>query len=172
MDKIKNTVNIFKNLCYKYDSTWITRNRKLNTYNLFCYLSNSLINQKTFNETILDFKYSENISYNNLSSSALTKARKKMLYFEDLHKNLINKFYNNTRNNVYAIDGSKIRLFPSACKNNFKTRDSKSKSLLGMISGIYDINNNIIKDINITSHFNERFRCCEKYWSKTFCRTK
>ena len=70
MDKIKNTVNIFKKLCYKYDSTWITRNRKLNTYNLFCYLSNSLINQKTFNETILDFKYSENISYNNLSSSA------------------------------------------------------------------------------------------------------
>ena len=55
MDKIKNIVNIFKILCYKYDSTWITRNRKLNTYILFCYLSNSLINQKTFNETILDF---------------------------------------------------------------------------------------------------------------------
>ena len=31
-----------------------------------------------------------------------------------------------------------------------------------MISGIYDINNNIIKDINITSHFNKRLSFLQK----------
>lgn len=58
-----NSINVskiydyMKTICAKYDNLWVTRKRKLNTFLLFKYLSNSLINDTCFRTVTLDNNY-------------------------------------------------------------------------------------------------------------------
>ena len=154
----------FHALLKSSDKLWIQRKRKINTYILFNIMSQVLKNNNGIRHTIAFNLLQEN-NFKYISDTALCKARKKCSYviFDKIIKILVDKF--TKKHHVYAVDGSKIHLPNIFSKENYTTRDKTSKRLLGMISCVYDVHNNIPNNILLTKHFNERKAAIEQFKS-------
>jgi hypothetical protein len=152
--------NKLLHLLEQSDNKWIIRKRVLNTTLLFRLLSQSFTNNHGFKHTLSKFYLHHQIS---LSDAALCKARNKCNSF--IFENIKNKLIEDLpiSSNVYAIDGSKLRL-PSIFQNyGFTTRDTTSKHILGMISCCFDVHNKLPIHTQLFKHYNERTAAIEHF---------
>ena len=145
-------LNKLKHCCDISDSIWMKRKRKLDTFTLFSYLANVLVTGESL--LMSKLKAGANVyNFQSISAPAISKARiKTKNIFRKIHDSMITK----KRKRIYAVDGSKIQLFDSCVKGDFKPRDSTSKHPIGMISGVFDTVNKEIVSINLSKHLNER----------------
>ena len=144
----------------KIDKEWIKRNRKINTLSIFYHL---------YNSSITNIGISSSIKlYDNFSHTALINARKKLPTdtFYNLNKIINNQkcIKNNIENYIYAIDGSKIRVFNGFIKNGYRTIQKKlnksnnrnSRGPQCLLSVLQGIQTNTIVNYAITKTLNER----------------
>ena len=145
-------LNRLKHCCDISDSIWMKRKRKLDTFTLFSYLANVLVTGESL--LMSKLKAGANVyNFQSISAPAISKARiKTKNIFRKIHDSMVTK----KRKRIYAVDGSKIQLFDSCVKGDFKPRDSTSKHPIGMISGVFDTVNKEIVSINLSKHLNER----------------
>jgi len=149
-DKMDHCHEKFKEI----DKEWVKRKRKINTSSIFDLLTASAItNTGVSTKTqILD----------NHSHVALIKARNKLPdnAFKDinttLHSNILHK------NNIFAIDGSKVKMLKGKEKYGYTSRTNDqdvprpAKNPICMLSALTGIQTDTIVNYTITKHFNER----------------
>ena len=153
-------INELNTLLANADSKWITRKRKIDTKLLFEFMSQSIVQDKGIKHLL-----SYNGLFNNsceLSDAAICKARTRCNYsiFDSIKNKLVDKF--TIKNNIYAVDGSKIRLPPTFANEGYTTRSPTSKPILGMISTVYDVTNKIPINTLLCKHHNERAAICDQ----------
>jgi hypothetical protein len=153
-------INRLLHLLKKSDNKWIIRKRVIDTSLLFKIMSKIIVNSKGIKHTLcIDYSY----NHLTLSDAAVCKARSKCdsSIFTDIKNSLIDEFSKDS--NVYAVDGSKIRLPPKFSNYGFTTRDRKSHHILGMISCLFDVYNKIPIHTKLFKHYNERTAAIEHF---------
>ena len=96
------------------------------------------------------------------SASAICKARKKFppQLFLDINQSLIDEVFSQKnlfkKRRLFAIDGSKIVLPKQLEKSNFKTEKKESHYPMGRLSRLYEIETQLIHDVSLNSHCDER----------------
>ena len=123
---VQEILSRFKHLCGSKDKKWIVRKRILDTYTLFSYLANAMVR----NESLMLSCAKSKIDFykiQNVSPSSLSKARMKAAAFDVFEELFYDTISTTNRKKIYAIDGSKIRMFDSSFDDGFRPRDTKSK---------------------------------------------
>ena len=142
----------------EYDNEWIIRKRKITSEFIFKSLICSALTNIGISSCLEGFQ-------SNVSHSAVIKARRKI--DPNLFKTINTHIHSNIINNVYAIDGSKIRIHSGFKKYGFKSRtndkpvDRAAKRPLAMLSSLYGVESQTTFNYTITKHFNER-KCVPK----------
>ena len=123
------------------DKLWIVRKRKINTSLLFQFMAQLLVKNKGIKH-LLAYNNMDNCSLS-VSDAGICKSRQRCEYyiFESIKNKLISKFTNKV--NIFAVDGSKVRLPPSFTNDNFGKRNASTKHILGMISTVFDVTNKL-----------------------------
>ena len=152
--------NKLNELLINADNKWITRKRKINTKLLFEFMSQLIYHKKGINHLIA-INYFKNNKYK-ITDAAICKARVRCGFniFDQIKHKLVDHFFSS--NNIYAVDGSKIRLPTFFSKEGFITRSPNSKPILAMISSIFDIKNKIPFNTLLCKHHNERTAVCDQ----------
>lgn len=135
-----------------HDKTWIKRKRIIDTTFIFDILFQASVLKQGVS-TLLQI-------HNKCSPTALIKARSKIKndIFYDINKTINKTLFNN----IYAIDGSKVRVHEGFKNFGYKTRTNDSQSRrrakkpLAMLSSLTGVLSDTIVDYTITKHFNER----------------
>jgi hypothetical protein len=155
MIEIKNEyLEYCQNECDNIDKEWIKRKRKIGTCDIF----NTLSISATTNSGV-----STNVNMNNnYSHVGFIKARNKVpvntfkKINSKLHSELLDK------NNIYAVDGSKVKMLQGKTKYGYTTRTNNvdvprpAKKPICMLSALTGIQTDTIMNYTITKHFNER----------------
>ena len=114
--------NILVDKCLNYlrdhDHKWIIRKRKINTEFIFKSLVCSALTNIGVSSCLEGFQC-------NVSHTAMIKARRKI--DTNLFKNINTHIHSNILNNIYAIDGSKIRVHAGFKRYGFKSRTNDSE---------------------------------------------
>jgi len=142
-------LSITQKMMFSHDKLIFKRKRKLNTFIIFKFLLVSAITNYGVSTLTKLFNY--------CSHTAIIKARKLFRdnLFYDINASLPLK------NNIYAIDGSKIRVHGGFTKYGYTTRTCNSqfraaKRPLAMLSALVGIQSDTITNYTVTTHFNER----------------
>jgi hypothetical protein len=150
-----NLIRIVSDTINNYNNLIIKRTRKIDLANILHVLCRKIFTGMSFNNVICNMKIHKFIT---ASKEAFIKKRSQLS--EDLLKNLIetilNKIvYKNNQVRVIAVDGTHVILDKRLHKDGFKLNDKKNYCT-GLISGVYDIKNNIPINYKLVTHGNER----------------
>jgi hypothetical protein len=172
--KIKNLKqNLSKSLKINNNNSTI-RNRKIVFSDVFYFnnLYNININSTydtVYNDLLIDK------SYNNISKNAFVKKRNDLSIdlFTNTNNNLLKYVYNDINYNnpnkerLIGIDGSNMNFLLELKKDGFKTNKHNSYTK-GIISCLFDIDNQIPINYTLSESFNERNICIDqiKYLNK------
>lgn len=145
----------FRNILAQYDSTWIKRQRRCDTNEIFEVLSESGYTKKGVEHVL----QTRQVSY---TPAAFCKAKQRLPSgtFDCIRRQITATWGQDSH--VYAIDGSKVYVPSSFANHGFTSRTNKKEVKrkavrpLVMLSSMVDVHSGLCMDSVLTKHFNER----------------
>ena len=167
-DSIKELKQIISINTEIYNSLSFQRNRKTTFNDMFYYLTQLVSNPRNSSTTVTTSLNCDNLT--NATSDAFKKRRKTInpMFFKFLFNDLLNVFYKNNKNNFFnkyrllGVDGTHSPLSKNLINDGYKLTKNKTY-VNALISGLYDITNNTIIDLNLTSSKNEVVQYKEQF---------
>jgi hypothetical protein len=134
-----------------------TRQRKLHFKHILYFISNLVNNNSSYSIANSQLKYKNLVDISpqalrkkrNLISNLIFSKLNKLLYEHICNSNLIKK------DNIFAVDGSKITLDKSFSKKGYNLTQTKSYCKAN-VSCLYDVTNKLVLDCHLDDNYNER----------------